>query len=55
MGIGIGIVITCILFFPFYQREPSLGEIEAKARDMGMIYKDEVKAILEDQEGADGK
>lgn len=55
MGIGIGMVITCIILFPFYQREPSSGEIEAKARDMGMIYEDEARAIPQNQEGADGK
>lgn len=44
-------VITCIILFPFYKRKSSPAEIEAQARDMGMIYEDEVKAFPQNEKG----
>lgn len=51
MGIGIGIFITCLLLLPFYSKGLSPAEIEIRARDMGMIYTDEIRAIQPSQEG----
>jgi len=44
-------VLACILILPFSGRKPSPKEIESMARDMGMIYEDEVRAISGGKEG----
>lgn len=51
MGIGIGMIIVCILIFPFHQKKLSPGDIESRARGMGMIYADEIKAIGNSEKG----
>jgi len=56
LGIGIGMVLTCILLRPLLGRKPSAAEIEARARSMGMIYEEEVRALPEeDGEGKKSK
>lgn len=45
LGIGIGIVIACILLLPTNKKKPSPMEIETMARQMGMVYEDEIRAI----------
>lgn len=40
-----GLVIACLVLLPFYQKKISNLEIENKARAMGMVYPDEIKAI----------
>ena len=44
LGIGLGIIITSIVIFPFFGKT-SRAKIEIEARKMGMIYKDEVKVM----------
>jgi hypothetical protein len=45
MGIGIGILFTLLFINSFSAPDLSPLEIETRARAMGMIYKDEIKAI----------
>ena len=45
MGIGIGILFTLLFLNSFSSSDLSPLEIETRARAMGMIYKDEIKAI----------
>ena len=44
-------ILTCILLAPFAKSEPSAMDIEARARAMGMVYEDEIKAIAHKGEG----
>lgn len=46
LGIGIGMVISALLMLAVPPSEMSSADIEKAARDMGMIYKDEVKAMF---------
>ena len=47
LGIGIGIVLGVICMFGYkYTVSLSDSQIEEKARDLGMIYKNESKALL---------
>ena len=48
-----GIIIACIIIFPWYRKKASPAEIEVQARKMGMMYIDEIKAIPQDMEGED--
>lgn len=48
-----GIIISCIIIFPFYQKKASPAEIEMQARKMGMIYIDDIKAISQEREEVD--
>lgn len=50
---GIGIIVACILLNPFFQRKPSAMEIETRARAMGMVYEEEIKAISNSGEGGE--
>jgi hypothetical protein len=45
MGIGIGILFTLLFINSFSAPDLSPLEIETRARAMGMIYEDEIKAI----------
>lgn len=45
MGIGIGVIITSILVIAAPSPAPSKDVVEKMAKDMGMIYKDEIKAM----------
>ncbi|HZK34593.1 MAG TPA: hypothetical protein VFD33_04715 [Bacillota bacterium] len=51
LGIGIGLVIASILLLPFKSKKPSPMEIEGMAREMGMVYEDEIKAISDVEKG----
>jgi len=51
----VGIVITCLLILPFYQRDISPREVEIRAKEMGMIYPDEVKALPNNEGGGKEK
>lgn len=42
-----GLVIACLLLLPFYQKDYTKLELEKKARAMGMVYPDEIKAFNE--------
>ena len=53
MGMGLGILIACILWIPFSKKGPSAMEIEARARAMGMVYEDEIKAISRSDKGGE--
>lgn len=53
MGIGIGLIIATVLLLPFHERKISATEIESKARDLGMIYIDEIKALPDKDKGGD--
>ncbi|RBP46745.1 hypothetical protein [Garciella nitratireducens] len=55
LGMGVGIVLTCVLLFPFYKKEPSPAEIEKKARNMGMIYEDEIRGFPQNEKGENDK
>ncbi len=47
MGIGIGLILGVILMFNYhYKNSLSDYEIEQRARELGMVYENEVKAIL---------
>ena len=48
---GIGIIISCILLASFSKKELSPMEIEIRARAMGMVYEDEIKAMPGNGEG----
>jgi Na+-transporting methylmalonyl-CoA/oxaloacetate decarboxylase gamma subunit len=47
MGIGIGFVISALLVLAFQPAGLSKAKIEKAARDMGMVYKDEMKALYD--------
>jgi len=47
MGIGIGLILGVIFMFNYqYNNSLSDYEIEERARELGMIYENEQKAIL---------
>lgn len=47
MGIGIGLILGVIFMFNYqYNHSLSDYEIEERARELGMIYENEQKAIL---------
>lgn len=47
MGIGIGLILGVIFMFNYqYKNSLSDYEIEERARELGMIYENEQKAIL---------
>ena len=51
LGIGIGIVLGVIFMFGYeYKVSLSDSQIEEKARDLGMIYKNESKALLKGED-----
>lgn len=51
IGIGIGIIIGVVFMFGYkYENSMSDAEIQKKARDMGMIMKDEAKSIFKGDE-----
>ncbi|MDD6772250.1 hypothetical protein [Inconstantimicrobium porci] len=48
IGIGIGIIIgTSVMFMSDRQHALSKAKVEEKAREYGMIYRDEVKVIFD--------
>lgn len=50
-GIGIGLVLGVICMFGYkYTVNLSDSQIEEKARDLGMIYENESKAILKGED-----
>jgi hypothetical protein len=50
-GIGIGIVLGVIFMFGYeYKGSLSDSKIEEKARDLGMIYKNESKSLLKGED-----
>lgn len=53
IGMGIGIIIACILLIPASKGEPSAMDIETRARAMGMVYEDEIKAISNNDESGE--
>lgn len=55
MGIGIGIMITCLLIISLGYRDYSDYEIEKKASELGMIYPDEVRALRNENVGSDNE
>ena len=55
MGLGIGILLACLLLRPYLGKEPSATEIEARARSMGMVYEDEIRAISDKEGNKDNK
>ena len=47
MGIGIGLILGVILMFNYhYKNSLSDYEIEQRDRELGMVYENEVKAII---------
>lgn len=51
LGIGIGLVLGVIFMFGYkYTVNLSDSQIEEKARDLGMIYKNESKVILKGED-----
>jgi hypothetical protein len=51
LGIGIGLVLGVIFMFGYkYTVNLSDSQIEEKARDLGMIYKNESKALLKGED-----
>ena len=53
MGIGLGMTIAALLLFFFSPGRMSDFQIEQKAREMGMVYKNEIVIIRENAtEGA---
>lgn len=46
LGIGIGLLICSLLLMAFPGYQVSKDKIETLARDMGMIYPDEAKAMF---------
>lgn len=53
IGIGAGLIIASVCMTSFPKRELSAIEIETRARAMGMIYEDEIKAIPKSTEGGE--
>jgi len=51
IGLGIGLIIGVILMMSIPEKELSPMEIEMRARAMGMVYEDEIKALTKSQEG----
>ena len=48
IGIGLGIIIgTSVMFMSDRQHALSKAKVEEKAREYGMIYRDEVKVIFD--------
>jgi len=46
LGLGIGMVLSGLIFLAFTgSKSYSKGQIEEKAREMGMVYPSEVPAI----------
>lgn len=45
LGIGIGLVLASMLFIFYHPAKISESQIINMARDRGMIFKDEVKAL----------
>lgn len=45
LGLGAGIIIATILMSAVPKKQLSPMEIEVRARAMGMIYEDEIRAI----------
>ncbi len=45
MGIGLGMMMTCIVIMIFKNSIYSDYEIEKKARELGMKYPDEIRAL----------
>lgn len=48
-------ILASTLMIPFYHRAPSAIEIEERARSMGMIYEDEVRALSNNGESNIGE
>jgi hypothetical protein len=48
-------VLASILMMPFYHRAPSAIEIEERARSMGMVYEDEVRALSNSKDSNTGE
>lgn len=44
-GIGIGIIAASLIILPFGYGSPSDYEIEKAAKEMGMVYPDQVRAV----------
>ena len=51
IGLGIGLIIGVILMMSIPEKELAPREIEMRARAMGMVYEDEIKALTKSQEG----
>ncbi|HBM81484.1 MAG TPA: flagellar protein [Clostridiaceae bacterium] len=45
LGVGIGFIISAVIFMVIPKKNISKIEVEKKARAMGMIYQSEVKAL----------
>lgn len=45
LGIGIGFIISALLMMAMPQTKISNDQVERMARDMGMVYPDDVKAL----------
>jgi uncharacterized membrane-anchored protein YhcB (DUF1043 family) len=46
LGLGIGMIITAILFTASPSQNISKYKLEKMARDIGMMYPDEIKAFF---------
>lgn len=54
MGVGIGMILSCILMFGYeYKSNVSNEKIEEAARGLGMHYSDECKVIFKGDEKND--
>jgi hypothetical protein len=47
LGLGIGIVIATTIMFSYSPNNISRRTIEQKAKDLGMMYPDEIKAFFD--------
>lgn len=47
LGLGIGLVISALLMLSFPPSGLSKADVEKAARDMGMVYGNEVKAMFD--------
>jgi hypothetical protein len=47
IGLGVGMVISALLIMAVPPAGYSKGDVEKAARDMGMIYPDDVKAMFQ--------
>ena len=58
IGVGIGLLLACVLLRPYSRKELSMAEIEARARSMGMVYEEEIRALPgngAEEKGVDNK
>lgn len=55
MGIGIGIIITCLIMIFTQNSFYTDYKIEKRARELGMIYSEEIRAIEKNTIGGNEK